>query len=380
MEFYRVFNRSKPVAQESAARSGAEYLSFKINNPHPSSILSPRLVRALDFLRALSALYVIVHHLSIHRGWIHDPRFGIFFKFGQEAVIVFFLLSGFVIFASENLRALTPKGYYIRRLRRLYPVLILSMFVSTIVLVDNGTFSKLFNWSELFGTLVGLQDIDFLKPGVIVVPYAGNTPLWSLSYEMFFYAIFPFVLKSWHQNPGATTHVIGFVCCACYILYVVAPNHWYLVLAYFLIWWSGAMAANAYLNGNVNFKQIGATLPWLAVLTMISIIAVPLVGRVNLYDYPILPVRHFAFATIALGVMCNSIGHSLIHHIGFPSRIVTYFATISYGLYIMHYPLLVQSHRADGFVGALGMAALLLLLASLGDIVLSRILPKAPTY
>lgn len=254
------------------------------------------------------------------------------------------------------------------------------MIVSTVVIIDNGTFDKLFNWRELIGTLVGLQDIDFLKPGVILVPYAGNTPLWSLSYEMFFYAIFPFVLRSWRQYPSVTTHAVGFGCCACYILYVVAPNHWSLVVAYFLIWWSGAMAANAYLNGNVNFRQIGATLPWLAVLTAISIIAVPLVGRVNLYDYPILPVRHFAFATFAIGLMCSPIGHSLIHRIGFPSIVVTYVATISYGLYIMHYPLLVQSHRADGLIGILGMTVLLLFLATLGDIVLSRILPKAPTY
>ena len=380
MKIYQNIYNKKLKLQEYFIKYEFKISTQEASTTHSRSGLSPRVMRALDFLRAVSALYVIIHHVSIHRSWIHDPRFGIFFKFGQEAVITFFLLSGFVIFSSERDRALKASGYYIRRLRRIYPVLILSMIVSTVVIVDNGNFHKAFSWSELIGTLIGLQDIDFLKPGVIVFPYAGNTPLWSLSYEIFFYAVFPLVLRAWLYFPRITIHLVGFVCCSNYVLYVVSPNHWCLVTAYFLVWWSGAMAANAYRNGNMNFKQIGATLPWLMVLTTISAIVVPIVGRVNLYDYPILPVRHFAFATIAFLVMCSSFGHLLIRTVGFQSIWITYLASISYGLYIMHYPLLVQSHRADSLVGTLVMAALLLFLATVGDVVLSRILPKAPIY
>lgn len=364
--------------QELDANSRFEHETQRLGAAQPVSRFSPRVVYALDFLRAVSALYVIVHHIAIHRSWIHDPKFGILFKFGQEAVIVFFLLSGFVIFSSENVRALRPRGYYIRRLRRLYPSLIFSMIISSIVLIDNGSFAESFSWSELVGTIVGLQDIDFLKPGVIISPYAGNTPLWSLSYEIFFYLLFPLVLRAWQQSPRITTHVVGFFCCASYVLYVVAPNHWCLVAAYFLVWWSGAMAANAYLNRTMDFRQIGATLPWLMVLTIISAVVVALIGRVNLYDYPILPFRHFAFATVALFGVCSPLGQSLVRRMPLPSTIITFLASISYGLYIMHYPLLVQSRRADSLTGILGMAVLLLFLAVVGDVVLSKILPKGP--
>ena len=46
-----------------------------------------------------------------------------------------------------------------------------------------------------------------MTPGVITAPYLRNSPLWSLSYEVFFYIIFPFVLRLWMH--GAVAEVVG---------------------------------------------------------------------------------------------------------------------------------------------------------------------------
>lgn len=120
------------------------------------------------------------------------------------------------------------------------------MLVSTAVAVDNGSLSREFHASEFVGTLLGLQDISALKPGVIVDPYLGNDPLWSLSYELAFYFAFPFVIWLWRRQSILVEHGIGIVSCGAYVIYALAPNHWALVTSYFLVWWCGAAVAERY--------------------------------------------------------------------------------------------------------------------------------------
>lgn len=244
--------------------------SQELNTPHssPMPLLSARLKASLDTARGTAALYVVLHHLANARGWSNG--IGMVFRFGQEAVLIFFLLSGFVIFANERSRAKNPRGYYLRRIRRIYPTLLAAIAFSTLVYLDNRTFFASFHWEELLGTVLGVQDISSLKPGVVVGPYLNNEPLWSLSYELAFYVVFPLVLRLWLRDPLLTNHAIGFVCCAAYAIYMVVPNHWCLVAAYYLIWWCGAMAANGYLRGCRNICSMMVSLCWLLALTLIA--------------------------------------------------------------------------------------------------------------
>lgn len=238
--------------------------------------LSPRLVAGLDVSRAIAALYVVAHHIAGSRDWSHG--FGLTLRFGQEAVLVFFLLSGFVIFANERERAVHPVGYYLRRLRQIYPALIIAMIVSALVALDNRSLAAAFNWRDFAATILNLQDVPELKPGVIARPFLGNTPLWSLSYEIAFYAAFPLVLIVWKRFPVLTNHAVGALCSAALVHYSIAPNHWSLVGAYFLVWWCGAMAANAYLSGGVNIRSMKVPFVWLLMLCVTSAGIVATVG------------------------------------------------------------------------------------------------------
>ncbi|QOC25498.1 hypothetical protein IC744_03750 [Microbacterium hominis] len=65
--------------------------------------LLPQLRAGLDVARAATAVYVVLHHVVNLPG----PA-GVIFSFGQEAVLIFFLLSGFVIFANERERVRRP--------------------------------------------------------------------------------------------------------------------------------------------------------------------------------------------------------------------------------------------------------------------------------
>ncbi|MES1973269.1 MAG: acyltransferase [Pseudomonadota bacterium] len=340
--------------------------------------LSARLTAALDSARALAACYVVLHHFANSRGWSQDG-FGILFRFGQEAVLVFFVLSGFVIHSNERSRALHPKGYFLRRLRRIYPALIVSIFVATLIAIDNGTFLLQFSWRSLFGTLLSLQDISSLKPGVIINPYLDNQPLWSLSYEVLFYIAYPFVLRAWVRRPDATNAITGLICCLAYALFVVHPNHFALVAAYFLVWWCGAMAAEAYGLGGRDFRAMARPLAWLGALCLIAALATWFVGYQGLGFYPFLCFRHFAVALLMFLVLYGPFGAFLARANLSMARPAAALASVSYGLYVLHYPLLVAWRRAQSPAGVVVATLLLGASAYFADAWLNRKLPRAPS-
>lgn len=51
----------------------------------------------LEAVRGFAALYVVFFHLLPQKILLFGLNIGILFRFGPEAVIVFFVLSGFVI-------------------------------------------------------------------------------------------------------------------------------------------------------------------------------------------------------------------------------------------------------------------------------------------
>lgn len=333
--------------------------------------LSPVASALLDAARASAAFYVLLHHLGI------PGPIGFLFRFGQEAVILFFLISGFVVHANERDRALFPRGYFVRRLRRIYPVLIAAMAVSACVIFDNGDLEKTFSLRQLAGTLFGLQDISSLKPGVLVDPFLGNSPLWSLSYEIAFYAIYPIVLRAFVSRPARTNHLIGLGCSLCFATFIFFPNHFLLVAAYFAVWWTGALAADAYGNGARNWGALTVPLFWLLMLSGIAFGAALLRGF-GLGVYPVLMLRHFLVAALMAIMAFGPVGH-LAGRAALRLRpLATYAAGISYGIYALHYPIMFQWKRLSGEFDWLAKLLILFVAAWLVERWLPRLIPSAP--
>lgn len=337
--------------------------------------LTKPLIRALDAARSLSAIYVVIHHVAQARDWTTGP--GIILRFGQEAVIIFFLLSGFVIFVNERNRANSDfMGYLLRRVRRIYPALIVAILLSVCVAVSNGNFTESFSWDELFGTLLGLSDASALKPGVIVNPFMGNEPLWSLSYEIAFYCVFPAVLVAWKRWSNVTSNLVGILSCITFVAYVYSPNHFTLVAAYFLIWWCGAMIAKAYTEGHSTFWNADPSIGWLVVLVMISAGAVGVFGYLGVGVYPFLMFRHFAVALLLIVVVFGPVGRVLAHQLGRRGTHFSAAASVSYGLYVFHYPLLIRWEFAQSPVGLVLASVALIAVSYLGDRQLNIWLPR----
>jgi len=321
--------------------------------------LSPRARAGLDAARACSAVYVMLHHTSTTLPMPAPLTW--LLSFGEEAVMVFFLLSGFVIFANERERVRDLRSFYLRRLRRIYPIVIIAMGVSTLVwaigILNNGP-----NWRSGLATFFSLDDLT-AKPGIVSGAYLGNTPLWSLSYEVFFYAIFPLVMVLWRRRPQLTRHVVGAVCVAAYIGYVAAPNHFSLVTAYFALWWAGAAAAKAHLDGGISLRRVRVEAIWLGALTLAAVGSLVVAGWQGPTNYPFLMVRHFGVALGLLLVLTTPLRGRLAGLALRWAPVWGWVASISYGIYALHYPLVIQTCNVFGWEAFLPMVALTVLCA-----------------
>lgn len=332
----------------------------------------------LDAARAASAIYVVLYHLAQR---LDLPRIiAVPFSFGQEAVIVFFLLSGFVIFANERTRVRQFGGYYVRRLRRIYPPILAAMLVSTLLWAV-GLIHVRPGLVPAVSTLLSVQDISGLKPGVISDPYLHNDPLWSLSYEVFFYLVFPLVMVAWRRSERLTRAVIPVVCVLAYIGYLVMPNHLALVGAYFLLWWAGAMAAHVYARTGTGpvpgflIDRLLIELAGLAALTVTAIAGVVVIGSRGVGFFPFLMVRHFAVALLLVVLALTPARRALVRVAAIAARPVVFTASLSYGLYVLHYPVLIQTGAGTSW-WLLPVAVVTIGLAWLADVGLGRLLRR----
>ncbi|MBO9699679.1 MAG: acyltransferase [Sporocytophaga sp.] len=301
--------------------------------------MSNKKLAKLESIRGMAALYVVFHHINqlYPFKWNY---LNYLFRFGQEAVILFFLMSGFVIyysiFSKEN-QLRDFKSYFVKRFKRIYPLFIIALLLSYITsCMYSGKILP--PQSEiLIGNLLNLQDFSAGKPGVWVDPYYGNLPLWSLSYEWWFYMIFWIIIKI-----SITRQFIGVLAISMvgFISYSIFPNSASLILTYLIVWWTGAELAKLYLiKGFIRYKDIGPILIGLSIVSLMLLIPViRYPGSLQIGLHPVLELRHFLgsifFIVIAITWQhFKFLGFDLIF--GIFSRI----APISFGIYIFHYPL-----------------------------------------
>lgn len=296
----------------------------------------------LEALRGFAALYVFAGHLIVGRLDIKHGLLSILFRFGQEAVMLFFLLSGFVIYYSYSTgRDQSFTGYFKRRWLRIYPIFILALLLSWFLggAKINGELGK-----ALIGNLLMLQDFSFGKPGVWVDTFCGNSPLWSLSYEwwfyMMFYPLYNFVAP--HRRQWVVIAIslggllTGFVC----------PNQISRFALYFIIWWGGAEMARTYLSGRaITLNSQKACLGALVVFATALLASVACwreSGRALMWGvHPFLEARHFS---AALGLMVGGILWARWKWRGFSGLLgwFVWVAPISYGIYVLHFPILMN--------------------------------------
>ncbi|MBP1650788.1 MAG: acyltransferase 3 [Bacteroidetes bacterium] len=317
----------------------------------------------LEVCRGLAALYVVLHH---SRELLPAPIRPLLL-FGQEAVILFFLLSGFVIHINYSTKSeFDRKDFLWKRFVRIYPIFIVVMILSVGIDMATGGDAHTDLRSFVYN-MVGLQDSQLQKPGIGYPTFGDNDPLWSLGYEVWFYLFYAITgAARFNRNLLAVT-VISVVAAGVFSFF---PNKACLTLLYLPIWWLGAALAEATLsNSNAPFwKGMGSLLLTLAAYVVASYPEIRAShGTIGLH--PFIEIRHFmaaigfAIVWIAAQRFVNADKFRWLEPLSF-------LAPISYGIYIVHVPLLrlVKHYMGSGALTWICFAVLTLVMAYLLEI------------
>lgn len=163
-----------------------KHLSTTIIYPH--SPPEKNFNKELEGLRGLAALMVFFGHFFHQKNFIdptyNPPAWISYFFPGHGAVLIFFILSGYVIgLANQTPTNFKISNYLAKRAIRLYPIYLASILLSLVAIGLGIDF-----W-QLAGNLFFLQNYESYGQ-FSIPPLSSNSPLWSLSYEVIFYFLF----------------------------------------------------------------------------------------------------------------------------------------------------------------------------------------------
>ena len=171
--------------------------------PHPAVEPLP----ALTALRFVAAAYVLAFHFGTYamsRAAMPDAVF-----LGYSGVTFFFLLSGFILAYNYQRVDLSERAALVRFLRsrvaRVYPVYLLALAVGV-------------PWFVVWTAKVAPPLQTLMAASAVLAPLglhawvpgaacALDCPSWSVSAELFFYALFPLLLPLVLRRPGVTALV-----------------------------------------------------------------------------------------------------------------------------------------------------------------------------
>lgn len=155
----------------------------------------------MQYLRAIAALLVVFHHVRNPANGLFDPVGH--WSFGQAGVDMFFLISGYIMFAVAGSQR--PVQFLKRRIIRIIPLYWFATFLLYFQLLI-GFPGTLPNGEQLLKSLLFIpqynwQDTREIWPLVV--------PGWTLQFEMYFYAIFAVGLATRRLVPVSLA--IGFL-------------------------------------------------------------------------------------------------------------------------------------------------------------------------
>jgi peptidoglycan/LPS O-acetylase OafA/YrhL len=302
---------------------------FSIGNYYP----------ALDGLRGLAILMIIVHHnfdflpLS-ETGWI--------------SLDLFFVLSGFLITGILLKKKNSPhflRNFYARRVLRIFPIYYLSVFIFLFILpkIINYPFSLHYFIANQYWFWLEIQNWLFiLRPG-------GNNNFlnhfWSLALEEQFYLICPWIILFIRK----TQNLISFLLSMLLLILVLRLAVWALQfenVSYVNIFaftridglCVGSLLAIFTHQGNFKLTKLNKILGILFLLLVF--VVMPLFKIFYHFKLPYLACCLFPAIALFWGfVIWSSISIESLTFRIFSNRILIFFGRISYGLYIFHWPI-----------------------------------------
>ena len=317
--------------------------------------LTPRHSLWFDAMRGIAAAAVLVYHIRYRffADWSEVPHsaatlaFYTVTSFGHDAVMVFFVLSGALISRSVIRAGASARWswleYATARASRLYVVLLPGLFLTLVwdvagltLFPDHPVYTgrPTGAWHDFFDVRaqLGLETFAgnalFLQE-ILVPSFGSNAPLWSLSFEFWYYVLFPMLL--WAVLPGST--LARLLCMVGAVAVGVLVG--FTVLAYFPLWLAG------FALWFLPSSRVVHEYPRAALAGALAVFTATLLACHSVLGFLPLVSRDYLIGGTFVAVL-----HVILHLRGEPtggraSRAATLLAGQSYTLYVVHVPLLV---------------------------------------
>ncbi|MES2287027.1 MAG: acyltransferase [Bacteroidota bacterium] len=299
------------------------------------------MIKPLTSLRFVFALMVFFDHIAtsainvdIHMQWLSDNVF----REGYVGVGFFFVLSGFILAYNYkdkfSKKEVNKKNFWIMRLARVYPLHLLTLYLSVPMVL------MLWNY-DLTGILFPFFLNLFLLQSYILPPFeyywSFNTVSWSVSDEMFFYFLFPFIINFLNKKKELLIALVLLACIAIPLLMLKTSNMdmrpvWFYIHPFFRIvdFLIGILLYEIYLKmKDSKILKFASILELFSVLLFVLFFlfhnSVPQVYRSSCYYW--LPISSIILIfSFQKGVFSQM----------FLNKHLVYLGEISYGFYMFH--------------------------------------------
>lgn len=186
---------------------------------------------ALTAVRFFAAFQVVLFHIWAFQGLTRAPVWlQTFARTGFTGVTFFFVLSGFIFVYTYAGKPLNLGSFWRARLARLYPVYLLSLLVSA-PLFFSPEFTKNIAeqaWAVKHMSLTVVLVVTMMQAWLPGTALGWNEVNWSVSVEIFFYSMFPWLLARIRRFTNRGLLLIGtaswVTSLAIAILYVVISS------------------------------------------------------------------------------------------------------------------------------------------------------------
>jgi len=308
------------------------------------------MIKPLTSLRCLFAFMVFASHLGfLHKSesnvlrWIYDF---VFYE-GYIGVSFFFILSGFILAYNYQdgiqKTQISKRTFYQARFARIFPLHVLTLIISLPLTYSVFVHNKSLWFSQAVTNLTLTQSYIPIKS----IYFSFNSPSWSLSDEMFFYLVFPF-LMTLIPKVRNYKHLLILSIIAFPLLTLIIPEKAYHQIFYinpfarvidFII---GIVVFNIYqtfskkeLKINYNYFELSAIL--LLLLFFLFHQSIAKVARYSFYYW--LPMGYLIFSfSFQKGKISKFLSRKIFIHLG----------EISFGFYMFHQLVLRYFSRING--------------------------------
>ena len=297
----------------------------------------------LDLIRGASAQFVVIGHGISFFGIFHFLQPPNFPWMQKIAVLIFFLLSGFLITYSTVRKRLNSAGYgfkhfFIDRFARIYvafiPALVFVVILDALSRYLNPetySYSEAFDLVTFIGNLFMLQDhvVFSLTPEMNVTSFGSARPFWTLAIEWWIYLFFGYLVLVFAKQKNLSLVSVGIVSLLSIVpLFNLVSGRGGGLSAY---WIFGAMIYLISTQGILQQVAVRTKVLTSLVLAALACLRIAYTGQ----EYE--PIFALILALMLLIII------DIFDQVRIPKSIVKFIrvqASFSYTLYLIHYSIL----------------------------------------